>query len=107
MVKRVGLGVEAGCDIAQSFPGSHLREDHASELLAASKMSNGKRGLVRFYNAVECLAVNQIENLGENKADGVHGRKLLKRPSRSSNPSHAFLYLTDSFLVNYKDPNSN
>ena len=107
MIKCVGLGVEAGSDVAQSVPGSHLRENHASELLAASEMSNGERGLVPLYDAVECLAMNQIENLGDNEAAGVHGRKFLKRPSRSSNPSHAFLNLIDSFLVNYKDFKSN
>jgi hypothetical protein len=84
-----------------------LSEDHASELLAASEMSNGERGLVPHYDAVECLAMNQIENLGDNEAAGVHGRKFLKRPSRSSNPPHAFLNLIDSFLVNYKDFKSN
>jgi hypothetical protein len=49
----------------------------------------------------------QIENLGDNEAAGVHGRKFLKRPSRSSNPSHAFLNLIDSFLVNCKEFKSN
>jgi hypothetical protein len=107
MIKRVGLGVEAGCDIAQSVPGSHLRENHACELLTASEMSNRKRGFVPPYDAIECLAMNQIENLGENEAAGIHGRKFLKRLSRSSNPSHAFLNLTDSFLANYKDFKSN
>jgi hypothetical protein len=41
--------------------------------------------------------VDQVENLGENEAAGVHGRKFWKTPIRSSNPSHAFFSVNDSF----------
>ena len=52
MIKGFGHGVEAGCDIVQSIPGVHPREDHASELFVTSETSNGKRGLVLLYDAV-------------------------------------------------------
>jgi len=31
--------------------------------------------MVSLYDAVEGLAVDQVENLGKNEASGVHGRK--------------------------------
>jgi len=76
----------------------HIRMfDHAGELLSESKMADRDSGLVSLYDAVERLTVDQIENLGENEASGVHGRKFWKMPPQSSNPSHAFLCLSASF----------
>jgi hypothetical protein len=43
--------------------------------------------------------VDQVENLGENEASGVHGRKFWEMPPQSSNPSHVFLCLIDSFEI--------
>ena len=96
MIERLGPCVEASGDVAQPVPGSHLRENHAGELLSESKMPNRDCGLVSLYYAVERLTVDQVENLGENEASGVHGRKFWKMPFRSSNPSHAFLCLIHS-----------
>jgi hypothetical protein len=45
MIERLGPCVEAGRYVAQPIPGSHLRENHAGELLSESKMADrGKRG---------------------------------------------------------------
>ncbi len=97
MIERLVPCVEAGRDVAQPIPGSHLRENHAGELLSESKMTDRDCGLVSLYYAVERLAVDQVEDLGENEASGVHGRKFWKMPFRRSNPSHAFLCLIHSF----------
>ena len=105
MIERLGSCVEASRDVAQPVPGSHLRENHAGELLSESKMADRDCGLVSLYNAVERLAVDQVENLGENEASGVHGRKFWKMPSQSSNPSHAFLCLIHSFEMLSRNSN--
>ena len=106
MIECFGPGVEAGRDVAQPVPGSHLGENHTGELLTESKMANRERGLVSLYYAVERLAVDQVENLGENEAAGVHGRKFWKMPPQSSNPSHSFLPLIDSFEMPSRNSNS-
>ena len=97
MIKRLGPCVETSSDVAQPVSGSHLRENHTGQLLAKSKMADRDCGLVSLYDAVERLAVDQVENLRKNEASGVHGRKSWKMPPQSSNPSHAFLCLIDSF----------
>lgn len=97
MIERLGPCVEAGRDVSQPIPGSHLRENHTGELLSESKMAERDSGLVSLYDAVERLTVDQVENLGENEASGVHGRKFWEMPPQSSNPSHAFLCLIHSF----------
>ena len=106
MIKSLGPGVETGSDVAQPVSGSQLCENHTSELLPESKMANRECGLVALYYAVERLAMDQVENLGENKAAGVHGREFWEMPPRSSNPSHAFLSLIDSFKMPSINSNS-
>ena len=66
MIKGLGPGIEAGSDVAQTVPGSHLCENHTRELLPESKMADRDFGLVTLYYAVEGLAMDQVENLGEN-----------------------------------------
>jgi hypothetical protein len=41
--------------------------------------------------------VDQVEDLGENEAAGVHGRKFWQKQFSTSNPSHYFLSVTSSF----------
>jgi hypothetical protein len=82
-----------------------LRENHSGELLSESKMADRDCGLVSLYDAVERLAVAQVENLAENEASGVHGRKFWKMPQQSSNPSHAFLCLIHSFEMLSRNSN--
>lgn len=82
MIERLGPRVEAGRDVAQPIHGSHLREHHAGELLSESKMAARDCGLVSLYYAVERLAVDQVENLAENEASGVHGRKFWRKSRR-------------------------
>jgi hypothetical protein len=106
MIESLGPGVETGRDVAQPVPGSHLCENHTSELLPESKMADRECGFVTLYYAVERLAVDQVENLGENEAAGVHGRKFWEIPPQSSNPSHAFLSLIDSFEMSSRNSNS-
>jgi hypothetical protein len=69
-------------------------------------MADRDCGLVSLYYAVERLTVDQVENLGENEASGVHGRKFWKMPPQSSNPSHAFFSVNDSFEMLSKNSNS-
>ena len=64
--------IEAGGDVAQSFPPSQLGEDHADELLAAAEMADMGLGVVAFDQAGKCLAIHEIENLRENVASGIH-----------------------------------
>jgi len=97
MIERLGPGVETSLDVAQPISGSHLRENHTCQLLAKSKMADGDCGFVSFDDAVESLAVDQIENLRKNEASGVHGRKFWKIPPQSSNPSQVFLFPNYSF----------
>ena len=97
MVERFGSCVETSSNIAQTFPRGHLGEDHADELLSKSEMTYRGCEFVTLYNAVESLAVNQVENLREDEAAGVHGREFWKIPLPSSNPSHPFLFVTNAF----------
>jgi hypothetical protein len=90
VIESFGPGVEAGGDVSQAVPRGHLSKEHAGELLAKSKMTDRGCGLVSRHYAIESLVVDQVENLGQNEAAGVHGRKFWKTPIRSSNPSHAF-----------------
>lgn len=106
MIEGLGPGIEAGSDVAQSVPGSDLCENHTREPLPESKMADREFGLVTLYYAVEGLAMDQVENLGKNKAAGVHGREFWNIPPRSSNPSHPFLSLIDSFEMPSRNLNS-
>ena len=76
MIKCFGPSVEAGRNIAQPVPGGHLSENHTGELLPKSKMTDSECGLVTLYYAVERLTMNEVENLRENKAAGVHSWKF-------------------------------
>ena len=68
-------------------------------------MADRDGGLVSFYYAIERLTVDQVENLGENEASGVHGRKFWKMPLQTSNPSHAYLCLNHSFEMLSRNSN--
>jgi len=106
VIECFGAGVEASGDVAQTIPRGHLGKDHAGKLLSESKMADRGCGLVSPYYAIERLAVDQVENLGENEATGIHGRKFWETSYRSSNPSHAFFPVTDSFEMSSKNSNS-
>ena len=106
VIESFGPGIEAGGDVAQAIPRGHLGKNHAGELLPESKMTDCGCGFVSSHYAIESLAVDQVENLGENEAAAVHGRKFWKMPIRSSNPSHAIFPVTDSFEMFSKNANS-
>jgi hypothetical protein len=90
MVKRLGLGVEAFDDIAQTLALGQLCEDHANQLLAHSKMPHARLDLKAGCQANQRLAMNQIEDLGENKATGYHPRGIASAVPKNSNQSHPF-----------------
>jgi len=92
MVERFGSGVEAGGDVAQSFPPCQLRKGHTDELLATAKMANSTLRIVALDETGKRLPVNQIEDLRENETARVHGHRSSSRNSQSSNPSHPFCF---------------
>jgi hypothetical protein len=77
-------------DIAQTMAPSHLSKDHANQLLAHSKMPHPRIGMKARSLSGEGLAMNQIEDLGENKAAGYHPRSIESDVPKNSNPSHSF-----------------
>jgi hypothetical protein len=89
VVERLGLRVQAGLDIAQAVPPSQLGKDHADELLAASEMASALRRAVSTRKAVECLPVDEVENLGQHETAGVHGRKACRNAPPPSNASQS------------------
>ncbi len=93
MIAGCRTGIEAVGNIPQSFPPCQLGKGHADELLAASKMPNPRLGIVALDQAVESLAVNQTENLRQNKLAGIHGQKS----GCFSSPSHHFSCSSASF----------
>ncbi len=72
MVKRFRFGVQTRLDIPQPFALSQLREHHANELLSNSEMPHPRFGMETVRQTGEGLPMNQIENLGENVATGIH-----------------------------------
>jgi hypothetical protein len=74
MVESFAPCVEAGGDIAQSFPLGQLRKSHADQLLPTTEMPNLALGIVALNQPVERLPMNEFEDLGEDVAARVHGR---------------------------------
>ncbi len=72
VVKSLGFGVEAFDDIAQTIAPSQLSEDHANQLLVHSEMPHARLGMKARSQTGEDFAMNQIEDLGENKSTGYH-----------------------------------
>ena len=93
MKQRGGSGIEAIGDIPQALPPSQLGEGHGNQLLPTAKMADTGRGIVTIHQPVERLAMDQIEELRQDKSAGIHGQKL----ARNSKASHLFLSATSSF----------
>jgi hypothetical protein len=93
MVKRLVFGVETLDDIAKTLAPSQLGEDHANQLLAHSEMPHARLGLETRCQARKGFAMNQIEDLGKNKATGNHPRGIAPAVPKNSNPSHSFFAL--------------
>ena len=79
--------VETGRDIAQSFPPGQLRKGHADQLLPTPKMPNLALRIVALDQPGKSLPVDQIEDLAEDVAAGVHGCRSSPSDLPSSNPS--------------------
>ena len=89
MVKRGrSFGVQAFLDVAQTLSPGQLRKAHADQLLPATEVL--RANVVALGQARECLAFDQVENLGDDVAAGVHGRQSCKQTFPTSNPSHRF-----------------
>jgi len=70
-VKMRGVA-QAGLDVAQTLPESHLRKGHRQELIACGEGTHGTRHRVSGNAALELLAVHRIHNLRENRPTSVH-----------------------------------
>jgi hypothetical protein len=89
MVKRGrSFGVQAFLDIAQTLSPGQLRKAHADQLLPATKVS--RENVVELGQAIQRLTINQIQDLGDDVAAGVHGRQSCKQAFPTSNPSRRF-----------------
>ena len=91
-----GLCIEAGDDIPQPVAPSQLSEGHADELLSTPEMPDPRVGIVTPHQTVERLAMDEIENLGQDESAGIHARKACKTPAANSNPSHRLLVVSCS-----------
>lgn len=96
-----GLCIETGRNAKPLAPGQ-LGEDHADELLAATKVTDIGFCVVAFDEAGKCLPVDQIEKLGENVAAGIHGRNISQTKTPGSNPSHRKFSANHSLFESYK-----
>ena len=80
-----GPGIQAIGDIPQTLPPSQLGEGHGNQLLPTAKMADAGLGIVTLHQPVEGLAMNQIEELRQDKSAGIHGPKCA-RNSKASHP---------------------
>jgi hypothetical protein len=53
-------------------------------------MSHARLGLKAGCQASQCFAMNQIEDLGENKATGYNPCSIASAVPKNSYPSHSF-----------------
>ena len=70
--------IEAFDNIAQLLPPCQLGEGHGDKPLATTKMLHARLGTVALHQAGERLAVDEIEDFGENVTDGVHGSRACR-----------------------------
>ena len=102
MVKRGWSRIQTLGNIAQSLPPSQLGKCHADELLATTKMPDARLRVVAFHKTGKRLPMHEVENLREDVAARVHGRKGWQRPQCNSNPSHRFRDASRSFYESSK-----
>jgi hypothetical protein len=89
--------IQAVGNVAQTLPPSQLSKSHADELLPTAKVPDARLRIVAIHKTRKRLPVYEVEDLRENVAARVHGRKDWQRPRYSSNPSHRFCRTSDSF----------
>ena len=92
VVERLGLGVQTCRDVAQPLAPSQLSEGHADELLPTAEMLHPRLGIVAANQTFEGFPMNEVENLRENVAAGIHSPTSCNGNSRSSNPSQPFCF---------------
>ena len=63
---------QAGLDIAQTLPKSHLGKGHRQKLIASGKGARRPRHRVAGNAACKFFGVEQVDNLTENGSSGVH-----------------------------------
>jgi hypothetical protein len=87
MVKRGrAFGVQAFLDVAQTLAPRQLRKARADQLLPVTEVS--RVNAVALGQTRERLAVDPIDDLSENVATGVRGRRSCKQAFPTSNPPH-------------------
>jgi hypothetical protein len=94
--------IHAGGDVPQSLAPRQLGEDHADELLAAAEVTDTGLGVVATDQAVESLTMDEVENLGENEAAGVHGPGMYQKPPQNSKASHRISSVIHSLPAFFK-----
>lgn len=90
----VGATSQTSFDIAKALTERDLRKGHCKELIACGHPFTGSRHRVQRHAAIELLAVNEIGDLGENQASGVHPLLRINR-EKSASP---FKCVTRKFL---------
>ena len=76
---------KARFDVSKALAKSHLSESHREKLIARSHAFAYPRHRMQSHAAIELLAVNQLGDLGEDQASGVHPL-LRMNPNRLSQP---------------------
>lgn len=85
MVTRMRSRVQTIGNVAQPLPPRQLCKSHANKLLATAEMTDAGFRVVPLDKSVECLAMDQIEDLGQDKSAGIHAQES----ALFSNASHA------------------
>lgn len=88
-VEQVGLGSQAGFDVAQAFPVGELGESHAKELVPCREASACPWRRVARNASLKLFPVDGIANLSENEAANVHVRQSQQGPLIMKSHSNA------------------
>jgi len=89
--------IQAVGNVAQTLAPSQLGKCHADELLPAAKVTDARLRIVAIHKTRKRLPMHEVEDLREDVAARVHGRKGWQRLRRNSNPSHHLFCATRSF----------
>ncbi len=68
----VGATPQAGFDVPQTLPKGDLRKGHCQKLITGGHSFARSRHRLQRHAAIELLSVDQIGNLCEDEASGVH-----------------------------------
>ena len=98
--------IQTGCNVPQSLAPSQLGKYHADELLTAAEVADTRFGVVASDQSVERLTMDEIENLGEDEAAGVHGPEECPKSLKSPKASHHVCPAIHSSTESFKDDHS-